>query len=123
MRTIVTVVTVDDFETDPSEVWKQGKILVLQNKYLRSDFITRFLQKEKNIRTVDPTFPTIDIATAASDVCANCGKAGGGDGIKLKNCTACFLVKYCSVDCQKRNHKAHKNACCKRSAVLKDEGK
>ena len=43
---------------------------MLQNESLtlRSDFITRFSQKAKEIRTVDPTFPTIDIATM-SRVC------------------------------------------------------
>ena len=41
MQIIVTVVTVDDFETNTSGVWKRVKILVLQNQSLRSDFITR----------------------------------------------------------------------------------
>ena len=68
MRIIVTVVTVDDFERNTSGVWKRGKILVLQNQSLRSDFITRFSQKAKEIRTVDPTFATIEIATM-SKVC------------------------------------------------------
>ena len=57
---------------------------------------------------------------AASEACANCGKKGG-DTIKLKNCTACYLVKYCSVDCQKIHRKHHKKACTKRAAELKDE--
>ena len=61
-------------------------------------------------------------AAAAADVCANCGQeGGGGDGVKLKNCTACLLVKYCSVDCQKAHRKQHKKACKKRAAELKDE--
>ena len=60
-------------------------------------------------------------------VCANCNacagaSADGGDGtVKLKNCTACLLVKYCSVDCQKAHRKQHKKACKKRAAELKDE--
>ena len=54
------------------------------------------------------------------DVCANCGREGG-DGVRLKNCTACLLVKYCSVDCQKAHRKQHKGACKKRAAELKDE--
>ncbi|EJK77124.1 hypothetical protein THAOC_01065 [Thalassiosira oceanica] len=61
-------------------------------------------------------------ATAANkeEVCANCGKEGN-DTVKLKNCTACFLVKYCSVDCQKIHRKQHKKACKERAAELKDE--
>ena len=57
---------------------------------------------------------------AASDVCANCGKHGS-DGVKLKNCKACRLVKYCGVDCQRAHRKQHKKACKRRSAELKDE--
>ncbi|EJK70942.1 hypothetical protein THAOC_07660 [Thalassiosira oceanica] len=57
---------------------------------------------------------------AAVDVCANCGREGG-DGLKLKNCTACLLVKYCGVDCQKAHRKQHKKACKERAAELKDE--
>ena len=52
--------------------------------------------------------------------CASCGKAGG-DGIKLKRCTACYLVKYCSVKCQKDHRPKHKKACKKRAAELHDE--
>ena len=32
--------------------------------------------------------------------CAACG-IKEVDDIKLKNCNACYLVKYCSVECQK----------------------
>ena len=59
-------------------------------------------------------------ASAAADVCANCGQEGGND-VKLKNCTACLLVKYCGVDCQRAHRKQHKKACKKRAAELKDE--
>ena len=57
---------------------------------------------------------------AAAHACANCGKAGSG-GVKLRNCTACLLVKYCSVDCQRAHRKKHKKACKERAAELKDE--
>eukprot|EP00984_Skeletonema_dohrnii_P016043 scaffold7040_cov100-Skeletonema_dohrnii-CCMP3373.AAC.2 len=51
--------------------------------------------------------------------CASCGVAEAGD-VKLKNCTACYLVKYCSVKCQKDHRPKHKRACKKRSE-LRDE--
>ena len=54
------------------------------------------------------------------EACAHCGKQGS-DTAKLKNCTACRLVKYCGVDCQKAHRKQHKKACKKRAAELKDE--
>ena len=53
-------------------------------------------------------------------LCAGCGVAGGDD-IKLKKCTACYLVKYCSVKCQKDHWSKHKKACKKRVAELHDE--
>ncbi|EJK57054.1 hypothetical protein THAOC_22942 [Thalassiosira oceanica] len=57
---------------------------------------------------------------AAADVCANCGETGS-DAVKLKNCTACRLVKYCGVDCQRAHRKQHKKACKQRAAELKEE--
>ena len=56
----------------------------------------------------------------AMKCCACCGIAGGDD-IKLKKCTACYLVKYCSVKCQKDHRSQHKKECKKRAAELKDE--
>ena len=52
--------------------------------------------------------------------CANCGTAGNDD-IKLKKCTACYLVRYCGVKCQKEHRKQHKKECKKRAAELHDE--
>ena len=54
--------------------------------------------------------------------CASCGTAEAiGDDIKLKDCSACHLVKYCSVKCQKDHRKQHKKACKRRAAELRDE--
>jgi len=54
------------------------------------------------------------------EACATCGKLGS-DAVKLKNCNACRLVKYCGVDCQRAHRKQHKKACKQRVAELKDE--
>ena len=54
------------------------------------------------------------------DCCANCGKELR-DSLKLENCTAGRLVKYCSVDCQNIHLEQHKTACEKRAAELHDE--
>ena len=54
------------------------------------------------------------------ETCANCGKQGS-DTVKLKSCTACRLVKYCGVDCQRAHRKQHKKACKQRAVELKDE--
>ena len=56
----------------------------------------------------------------ATDVCASCGIAEI-DEIKLKTCTACKLVRYCSVECQKKHRPQHKRACNKRMAEMRDE--
>ena len=52
--------------------------------------------------------------------CASCGIAGGDD-IKLKDCSACHLVQYCSVECQDDHRPQHEEECKKRAAELKDE--
>ena len=54
------------------------------------------------------------------EVCASCGITGGDD-VKLKLCTACKLLKYCSVDCQKNHRPLHKKACKKRAAEIRDD--
>eukprot|EP00985_Skeletonema_marinoi_P010065 scaffold4743_cov161-Skeletonema_marinoi.AAC.1 len=52
--------------------------------------------------------------------CASCGIAAV-DAVKLKKCTACYLVRYCSVKCQKQHRPKHKKECKKRAAELRDE--
>jgi tetratricopeptide (TPR) repeat protein len=56
----------------------------------------------------------------ADEVCASCGKAAVDD-VKLKLCTACDLVKYCSVECQKNHRPQHKAVCKIRLAELRDD--
>ena len=53
-------------------------------------------------------------------ICVNCGKEGD-DINKLKSCTACKLVKYCSRKCQIAHRPQHKKECRKRAAELHDE--
>ena len=50
--------------------------------------------------------------------CENCGK---GEGCDLKKCSACKMVQYCSVGCQKALRPQHKRECKKRAAELHDE--
>ena len=67
-----------------------------------------------------------NISTADKDddnivsVCANCSK-GEEESSKLKNCTACKLVKYCSRECQIAHRPQHKKECKRRAAELHDE--
>lgn len=49
--------------------------------------------------------------------CAACGKDGDG----LKACTACKLVRYCNVACQKAHRSLHKKECKRRAAEIFDE--
>eukprot|EP00984_Skeletonema_dohrnii_P016304 scaffold7202_cov109-Skeletonema_dohrnii-CCMP3373.AAC.4 len=53
--------------------------------------------------------------------CAACGIAEDNNNKKLKTCTACKSVRYCSVACQKKHRPQHKRACKKRAAELHDE--
>ena len=62
----------------------------------------------------------VPIIIDGAEACANCGEQGS-DTVKLRNCTACRLVKYCGVDCQKVHRKQHKKECKQRAAELKDE--
>src|SRR6056300_476560 len=48
----------------------------------------------------------------------NCGK---GEGCQLKKCSACKMVQYCSVDCQKAHRPQHKRECKKRAAEIFDK--
>ena len=52
--------------------------------------------------------------------CVSCGITQV-DEIKLKICTACKSVRYCSVECQKKHRSQHKRACKKRAAELRDK--
>eukprot|EP00984_Skeletonema_dohrnii_P002530 scaffold876_cov92-Skeletonema_dohrnii-CCMP3373.AAC.5 len=52
--------------------------------------------------------------------CASCGIAEADD-IKLKECTHCDLVRYCSDKCQENYTSQHKEACMKRAVELRDE--
>ena len=62
----------------------------------------------------------VPILIDGAGACAHCGEHGS-DAVRLKNCTACRLVKYCGVDCQRAHRKQHKKACRQRVAELKDE--
>ncbi|EJK58288.1 hypothetical protein THAOC_21605, partial [Thalassiosira oceanica] len=62
----------------------------------------------------------VPVADDGIETCANCGTIAS-DTVKLKKCTACQLVKYCGVDCQRAHRKQHKKACKQRAAELKDE--
>lgn len=53
-------------------------------------------------------------------MCASCSVTAG-DNIKLKDCSASKLVKYCSTKCQREHRSQHKQACKKRAAELHDE--
>ena len=54
------------------------------------------------------------------DCCADCGSVAG-EGISLKACKSCMLVRYCNVNCQKNHWPKHKKECKLRAAELCDE--
>jgi hypothetical protein len=52
--------------------------------------------------------------------CANCG-VDEGEGVSLKACKSCMLVKYCNPKCQRNDWPKHKKPCKQRAAELHDE--
>ena len=53
--------------------------------------------------------------------CANCGNGEEDtESEKLKTCSGCKTIKYCSADCQKAHRSQHKKACKKRAVELHD---
>eukprot|EP00985_Skeletonema_marinoi_P032270 scaffold39086_cov169-Skeletonema_marinoi.AAC.1 len=58
--------------------------------------------------------------TDTTSCCASCGIAEVDD-IKLKECSDCDLVRYCSDACQKNHKSQHEEACKTRAAELRDE--
>ena len=56
------------------------------------------------------------------NVCASCGiaEAEGGE-IKLEECAACKLVRYCSDKCREEDREQHRVKCRKRAKKLRDK--
>ncbi len=52
--------------------------------------------------------------------CASCGTAEVDD-VKLRECSGCDLVRYCSDACQRDHKLQHEEACKERAAELRDE--
>ncbi len=61
-----------------------------------------------------------DTDTSITSCCASCGIAEVDD-IKLKECSACDLVRYCSDTCRDDHKSQHDEACKIRAAELRDE--
>ena len=56
------------------------------------------------------------------DLCGCCGKSA--KDTKLKQCTGCTLVKYCSKECQRRDRKSHKELFdCGKTKEIAEENK
>ncbi|PHH85901.1 hypothetical protein CDD83_11023 [Cordyceps sp. RAO-2017] len=61
---------------------------------------------------LDPDVATRSWASRPqTDRCRSCGKEKASDGGALKKCTKCLQVKYCSVECQKKDWKKHRIEC------------
>ena len=58
--------------------------------------------------------------TMQSMSCADCG-VDEGEGVSLKACKSCMLVKYCNRNCQRNHWPKHKKPCKQRAAELHDE--
>jgi hypothetical protein len=58
--------------------------------------------------------------TMQSMRCAHCD-VDEGEGVSLKACKSCMLVKYCNRKCQRNHWPKHKKPCKQRAAELHDE--
>lgn len=61
-----------------------------------------------------------EVEAGKTNVCANCG-VGEVDDIKLEDCDACDLVKYCSDKCTENHREQHEEECEIRAAKLRDD--
>jgi tetratricopeptide (TPR) repeat protein len=87
----------------------------------RRGAITHFTMSTKNETPDDDMRSTNDEPDDEIMMCcASCGIAQVDD-IKLKTCTACKSVRYCSVKCQREHRPKHKKTCKQRAADLRDE--
>ena len=62
----------------------------------------------------------LEAEAAAMMCCASCGVAEVDD-IKLKECDACDLVRYCSDKCQQDHRPYHDASCKERATELREE--
>jgi len=67
-----------------------------------------------------PALTMINRNDAMVHCCADCGIVAG-EGVSLKACKSCMIVKYCSVNCQRNHWPKHKKECKQRAAELRDE--
>ncbi|KAI8464864.1 MAG: hypothetical protein J3K34DRAFT_489842 [Monoraphidium minutum] len=54
--------------------------------------------------------------------CAECGVSPAAGGGKLRSCSGCYSVAYCSPACQKQHWQAHRKACKAAAAAAKAAG-
>jgi hypothetical protein len=64
---------------------------------------------------------SVEVAAGDDTCCCACCGIAAVDDIKLKKCTACKQVRYCSVECQKYHRPKHKRECKKRAAEIRDK--
>jgi hypothetical protein len=91
----------------------------------KSEFVNALIdaRKERKVqgRSGSPTrTKKCDGEDATSHCCAECGSVAG-EGLTLKACKACMLVKYCNAECQRKHWSKHKKPCKQRVAELRDE--
>jgi hypothetical protein len=57
----------------------------------------------------------VGVAPLGQELCFGCGAAAAGGGARLKRCSGCKLVQYCSAGCQRAHWAAGHKALCKLS--------
>ena len=102
----------------PADGWSSNDDVVPLHDNITLGWMTSVYRLESDLfdeytKTSDEQ-PTPSPAGNNSINCAACGR----EVDRLKACTACKMVKYCNVACQKAHRPEHKEECKKRAAEL-----
>lgn len=107
-------------QTPPPGLEDKHNELINHSSFIMSK-LKKAIESDKHLMaTADARSMRGDIAIMRGDIarhyteshCSGChkGKSDSGD-LRLKKCTGCNRVKYCSTECQRSDWKFHKRTC------------